>query len=159
AAQGADVLPRPATAAERASWWPDASGIPPGSGVGMLDAGMVPPDPTLKGLQCLRGLWTGEGADAARVRAGIAATRAAPPRAGLPVVVVHGLDDGLVPVAFSSAPYVAHARAAGRDVRYWQVKNAQRSEEHTSELQSRENLVCRLLLEKKKDKFLIILKL
>src|SRR5690606_41981126 len=30
----------------------------------------------------------------------------------------------------------------------WQI--AQRSEEHTSELQSREKLVCRLLLEKKK---------
>src|SRR5690606_39789902 len=30
------------------------------------------------------------------------------------------------------------------------VANAIRSEEHTSELQSRENLVCRLLLEKKK---------
>src|SRR5207342_3812457 len=29
---------------------------------------------------------------------------------------------------------------------------APRSEEHTSELQSRENLVCRLLLEKKKKK-------
>src|SRR5436309_4268780 len=29
---------------------------------------------------------------------------------------------------------------------------ASRSEEHTSELQSRENLVCRLLLEKKKKK-------
>src|SRR5690606_42160343 len=29
--------------------------------------------------------------------------------------------------------------------------SARRSEEHTSELQSRENLVCRLLLEKKKD--------
>src|SRR5690606_41372668 len=28
-----------------------------------------------------------------------------------------------------------------------------RSEEHTSELQSRENLVCRLLLEKKKNKY------
>src|SRR5690606_40993482 len=28
-----------------------------------------------------------------------------------------------------------------------------RSEEHTSELQSRENLVCRLLLEKKKDRY------
>src|SRR5690606_40410944 len=28
---------------------------------------------------------------------------------------------------------------------------SQRSEEHTSELQSRENLVCRLLLEKKND--------
>src|SRR5437870_11302227 len=30
--------------------------------------------------------------------------------------------------------------------------NAQRSEEHTSELQSRGHLVCRLLLEKKKKK-------
>src|SRR5436309_8238268 len=33
--------------------------------------------------------------------------------------------------------------------RAWQPD---RSEEHTSELQSRENLVCRLLLEKKKNK-------
>src|SRR5690606_41065133 len=32
------------------------------------------------------------------------------------------------------------------------VGNEPRSEEHTSELQSRENLVCRLLLEKKKTK-------
>src|SRR5690606_42087414 len=31
------------------------------------------------------------------------------------------------------------------------VVKAYRSEEHTSELQSRENLVCRLLLEKKKE--------
>src|SRR2546430_3435421 len=30
------------------------------------------------------------------------------------------------------------------------VKTAERSEEHTSELQSQSNLVCRLLLEKKK---------
>src|SRR5690606_41669744 len=34
---------------------------------------------------------------------------------------------------------------AARALRWWS-----RSEEHTSELQSRENLVCRLLLEKKK---------
>src|SRR5687768_17835551 len=33
-----------------------------------------------------------------------------------------------------------------------QVKSAMRSEEHTSELQSRLHLVCRLLLEKKKKK-------
>src|SRR5690606_41410361 len=32
------------------------------------------------------------------------------------------------------------------------IKTMHRSEEHTSELQSRENLVCRLLLEKKKKK-------
>ena len=44
---------------------------------------------------------------------------------GLPVVVIHGVDDGLVPAAFTSAPYVDKAQAAGRDVRYWQVRNAQ----------------------------------
>src|SRR5690606_41195555 len=33
-----------------------------------------------------------------------------------------------------------------------ETQNPKRSEEHTSELQSRENLVCRLLLEKKKNK-------
>src|SRR5690606_41536293 len=32
------------------------------------------------------------------------------------------------------------------------IRSQNRSEEHTSELQSRENLVCRLLLEKKKIK-------
>src|SRR5690606_41500218 len=35
-------------------------------------------------------------------------------------------------------------------VMYNQLQVEYRSEEHTSELQSRENLVCRLLLEKKK---------
>src|SRR5438445_8348109 len=34
----------------------------------------------------------------------------------------------------------------------WAVISATRSEEHTSELQSRQYLVCRLLLEKKKKK-------
>src|SRR5690606_41669538 len=34
------------------------------------------------------------------------------------------------------------------------IRAAARSEEHTSELQSRENLVCRLLLEKKKKKYI-----
>src|SRR5690606_39299442 len=34
----------------------------------------------------------------------------------------------------------------------WHLLVEARSEEHTSELQSRENLVCRLLLEKKKTK-------
>src|SRR5690606_40896974 len=48
----------------------------------------------------------------------------------------------LLPPAFrrtgAGRPSRPHRRSAGR-----------RSEEHTSELQSRENLVCRLLLEKK----------
>ncbi len=127
-AQEKNLAPRAATAAERAAWWADASGIPPGAGVGIVDAkaDASSPDPTFAGLQCLRALWDGQGDDAERVRAGIEQLRAAPPRAGLPVLVVHGASDGLVPMAFSSAPYVAAARAAGReDVRFWQVRNAQ----------------------------------
>ena len=94
----------------------DGSGIPPGDGVGIVDTQLAPPDFTLPGLQCLRALAGRAGRDAERVRKGIAETRASLPREGLPVVVVHGLDDGLVPPAFSSAPYVAAAQAAGRDV-------------------------------------------
>src|SRR5690554_7636347 len=42
---------------------------------------------------------------------------------------------------------------AHRSCRYrWYRQSLQRSEEHTSELQSRPHLVCRLLLEKKKKK-------
>src|SRR5690606_41202068 len=37
-------------------------------------------------------------------------------------------------------------------IRQMKNKTIRRSEEHTSELQSRENLVCRLLLEKKKKR-------
>src|SRR2546430_7373234 len=38
--------------------------------------------------------------------------------------------------------------------RSWTLPATQRSEEHTSELQSQSNLVCRLLLEKKKNNIL-----
>src|SRR5690606_39436030 len=38
---------------------------------------------------------------------------------------------------------------SGQLVGWWMGLQLSRSEEHTSELQSRENLVCRLLLEKK----------
>src|SRR5690606_39525077 len=40
----------------------------------------------------------------------------------------------------------------GQDAQHQADARGERSEEHTSELQSRENLVCRLLLEKKKKK-------
>jgi hydroxybutyrate-dimer hydrolase len=115
---------RAATVQERASWWSDASGIPPGAGVGIVDH-VAKVDPSATRLRCLRDLWGGASADADRVRKGIAETRAGLPRQGLPVTVIHGVDDGLIPMAFTSAPYVAYARAAGRDVRFWQVRNAQ----------------------------------
>src|SRR5690606_39767752 len=57
----------------------------------------------------------------------------------------------LVPVEEPPAPDPARERARKVDPAYTQGPLVQvaRSEEHTSELQSREKLVCRLLLEKK----------
>src|SRR5690606_40310045 len=52
------------------------------------------------------------------------------------------------PKAAIGIPAVLYPNAQNRFCRIQYGRN--RSEEHTSELQSRENLVCRLLLEKKK---------
>src|SRR2546427_8921219 len=53
-----------------------------------------------------------------------------------------------------TGPYVIQGNFSG--VQVWDITNLKsprlRSEEHTSELQSQSNLVCRLLLEKKKNK-------
>src|SRR5690606_40979875 len=46
----------------------------------------------------------------------------------------------------------ATAMPTAAETKFCTARPAVRSEEHTSELQSRENLVCRLLLEKKKSK-------
>src|SRR5207302_10337977 len=51
----------------------------------------------------------------------------------------------------SAAAATAARRSPTAPCRTWARPRRQRSEEHTSELQSRENLVCRLLLEKKKQ--------
>src|SRR5947209_15190157 len=48
-------------------------------------------------------------------------------------------------------PTARRGRSAGRNG-HSRRRRARRSEEHTSELQSRQYLVCRLLLEKKKQK-------
>src|SRR5690606_40417231 len=71
---------------------------------------------------------------------------AAPPRAGAgaraapPAAVLRPAAAGPAPAGPMRPPTCGAGKGAP----------APRSEEHTSELQSRENLVCRLLLEKKK---------
>ncbi len=123
-AAAADGIPGPAAAALRATWWSEGSGIPPGSGVVLVDGNTAAEDP-LEGLNCLRALGRGDSADARRVRAGIAEAAAKAPRRGLPIVVIHGLDDGLVPISMTSDRYVPLARKAGAQIAYWRVENAQ----------------------------------
>src|SRR5699024_12097703 len=50
---------------------------------------------------------------------------------------------------FVSYQHVVDNLLASRSSNKWKRKSSKRSEEHTSELQSRFDLVCRLLLEKK----------
>ncbi len=125
AALGAGALPGATDPVARAAWWADASGIPPGNGVGLFGGVNVSPDPTLVGEHCLRALWAGDDHASQMLHASIAATAAKLPRADLPLWVVHGASDGLLPTAFSSDPYIAWLRAQGRHPLYWKVPHAQ----------------------------------
>lgn len=116
---------RAATAEEQAAWWSEGSGIPPGNGIALIDPQRGDTDPDLPGIDCLRALWEDDSEAARRVRAGVAETLAGLPREGLPVVIVHGQADGLIPMAFSSIPYAAMAQAAGREVVLWSMPKAQ----------------------------------
>src|SRR2546428_5031177 len=62
--------------------------------------------------------------------------------------------DRIIPARFLRKPRGApgYASFLFHDVRFNADGAERRSEEHTSELQSRSDLVCRLLLEKKKKK-------
>src|SRR5258706_14568182 len=51
----------------------------------------------------------------------------------------------------SSAAWKQYSKVMIHPVMFWAGDDVKRSEEHTSELQSLTNLVCRLLLEKKKN--------
>jgi hydroxybutyrate-dimer hydrolase len=86
------------------------------------------PDFAANGATCLRALWTGTGSAATAVRTGVGEiTRSANLR-GKPTLIVHGRSDTLIPVNFSSRPYLARNRAvegAGTKLRYVEVTNAQ----------------------------------
>src|SRR2546430_13396649 len=98
----------------------------------------------------------------ANPRVRVAATAVAPaPRAPIRVRAWRRLTPGPL-LAFVMVPPVLDGGTLARGRRECQDRSRQelsqyscrvsRSEEHTSELQSQSNLVCRLLLEKKKKK-------
>ncbi len=123
----ADGRPRAATAAERASWWADGAGVAPGMGIGIIDAHAGGSDPSLPGLLCARTAWTGENELARRVRAGIAETRASGTPTAPRVLLVHGIDDSLVPIAWTARPWYRTARAAApaAELRLYEIANVQ----------------------------------
>jgi hydroxybutyrate-dimer hydrolase len=80
------------------------------------------------GAACLRALWTGSDANAGRVQSGIAEVRRSADLRGKPALIVHGRNDTLVPVNFSSRPYVlrnAQVEGDASRLRYIEVTNAQ----------------------------------
>src|SRR3712207_8012935 len=64
----------------------------------------------------------------------------------------HGRDGRSLPASLDRNDRRGDDRRLAIEVRPGVVVEVERSEEHTSELQSRQYLVCRLLLEKKKTR-------
>lgn len=109
----------------RAAWWADGTGIPPDLGIGLSGGLDASADPTLPGVLALRALWDGDGAMSVRLHAAVDQLTAGLPRADLPIWIVHGAEDGLIPAAFSSDLYVDWLRTRDRSPRYWCVPHAQ----------------------------------
>src|SRR2546427_1732700 len=69
--------------------------------------------------------------------------------------VQHHFQNAAFRGSLKGARGLGERKAVGNHVKYFDAPRSQqiqrRSEEHTSELQSQSNLVCRLLLEKKKN--------
>src|SRR5256886_11974077 len=69
----------------------------------------------------------------------------------------YGATMGFFPVDAETLAYLQFTARSAEQIALVEAycKEQMRSEEHTSELQSQSNLVCRLLLEKKKKKTII----
>lgn len=110
---------------QRQAWWATHSGIAPGGGIDISDGRAGGVDPVLPGLACLRDLYKSEDEEGELLRAAIEATRASARLPDIPVLLVHGRVDGLIPAAFSSRPYAEQARANGARLAYWEVDRVQ----------------------------------
>ncbi|MCU0756669.1 MAG: D-(-)-3-hydroxybutyrate oligomer hydrolase [Xanthomonadales bacterium] len=94
----------------------DGSGIAPMAGVQLVDGMAQGADAGFAGLDCLYRHWQEAGSElGARLRTAVEATRLSGRPGSRVVALLHGIDDGLIPLAFSSAPYQRAAQAAGRD--------------------------------------------
>lgn len=114
-----------ASEAQRQAWWGSQSGIAPGGGIEIVDTLEKGQDAAFPGLLCLRELFEEESGRGQALRESIDQTIASGQLPDIPVLVIHGRHDGLIPVAFSSRPYVELAREQGSDIAYWEIERGQ----------------------------------
>lgn len=119
------------------------NGVPPGGGLQIIynnsvggpknhTAGVSPStgafDFSYDGADCLRTLWTATTVAATAVKTGVAETYRSANLRGVPTLIVHGRSDTLIPVNFSSRPYVlknAAVEGGNSKLRYIEVTNGQ----------------------------------
>jgi hydroxybutyrate-dimer hydrolase len=120
-----------------------ANGVPPGGGVNVvnnLSVGGPLRDPVsispstgladydIDAAICQRNLFTGTDASATRVKTGINELLRTANLHGKPAIIVHGRNDGLIPVPFTSRPYFGQNKiieGAASQLTYIEVTNAQ----------------------------------
>ena len=120
-----------------------ANGVPPGGGVNIvnnLSVGGPLRDPVsispstglldydIDAAICQRNLYTGAGANATRVKTGINEVLRTANLHGKPAIIVHGRNDGLIPVPFTSRPYFGQNKiteGTSSQLTYIEVTNAQ----------------------------------
>ena len=128
AVTGDDENPQAAGKTQRGLWWAASSGVVPGAGVEWIDSmsAGISQDPQFAGLMCLRRLWTGDDHRSLDLREAVRQTYATAKLPDIPVLILHGRQDGLIPVAFSTRPYLEAARENGAgQLAYWEIDGAQ----------------------------------
>ena len=139
----ASLAPRAIAASEIAGIFSSGNGVPPTGVVQLIynqsvggargQAAALSPstgqaDFAFDGANCLRQLWTGNSANATRLKAGVAEVHRSANLGGKPAIVVHGRSDTLIPVNFTSRPYLlrnSQVEGASSRLRYVEVTNAQ----------------------------------
>ena len=138
--------PVPIAAASLAQVFGTGNGIPPNSGINIINNNAVGgpanspasisgstgvADFNVDSADCQRQLWTGTDAFAQRVQQGVRELYRSANLRGKPAVIVHGRNDALIPVSFTSRPYYGMNKTvegASSKLSYIEVTNAQHFE-------------------------------
>lgn len=120
-AYASNGAPRSATTEEKASLAALSSGIPPTAGVDILYRDNSP-GAAIDAALCFRNLWSG--AEGEKVRTGSAEAQNSGDHGAVPMIILHGRSDALLPVSHMSRPYVAAARGEGA-LRYYEIEGGQ----------------------------------